>query len=60
MTMLSHNINNKGVHVIDEDKGQANLTIFIKKHKIVACYKCGKKGHYANKCPDGNNDDGFN
>jgi hypothetical protein len=22
-----------------------------------ACYKGGKKGHYANKCPDGDNHD---
>jgi hypothetical protein len=50
-------MNNKGVHVIDEDKGQATLTSFMQKHKSVMCYKCGKKGHDANKCPDGDNDD---
>jgi hypothetical protein len=41
----------------DEDKGQATLTSFIQKHKNVTCYKCGKKGHSANKCPSGDNDD---
>jgi hypothetical protein len=29
----------------------------MQKHKNVTCYKCGKKGHYANKCSDGDNDD---
>jgi hypothetical protein len=29
----------------------------LQNHKNVTCYKCGKKGHYANKCPDGDNDD---
>jgi hypothetical protein len=58
VTMLSHYMKNKGVHVTDEDKGQEILTSFIQKHKNVTCYKCGKKGHYArNKCPDGDNDD---
>jgi hypothetical protein len=57
VTMLSHYMNNKGVHVTDKDKGQATLTSFMQKHKNVTCYKCGKKGHYANKCPDGDNDD---
>jgi dsDNA-binding SOS-regulon protein len=57
MTMLSHYINDKGVHVIDEDKEQETLTTFMQKHKNVTCYKCGKKGHYASKCPDGDNDD---
>jgi hypothetical protein len=48
MAMLSHYMNDKGVHVTDEDKGQATLTSFIQKHKNVTFYKCGKKGHYAN------------
>jgi hypothetical protein len=56
VTMLSHNMNDNGVHVTDEDKGQATLTSFMQKHKNVTCYKCGKKGHYANKCPSGDND----
>jgi hypothetical protein len=57
VTMLSHYMNDKGFHVTDEDKGQATLTSFMQKHKNVTCYKCGKKGHYANKCPDGYNND---
>jgi hypothetical protein len=57
VTMLSHYMNDKGVQVADEDKGQAALTSFMQKHKNVTCYRCGKKGHYANKCPDGDNDD---
>jgi hypothetical protein len=58
VTMLSHYMNNKGVHVTDEDKGQATLMSFMQKHKNVTCYKCGKKGHYAKKCPNGDKDDG--
>jgi hypothetical protein len=57
VTMLSQYMNNKGVHVTDEDKGQTALRSFMQKHKNVTCYRCGKKGHYANKCPDGDSDD---
>jgi hypothetical protein len=57
VTMLSHYMNNKGVHVTDADKGQAALMSFMQKHKNVTCYKCGKKGHYANKCPNEDNND---
>jgi hypothetical protein len=58
VTMLSHYIlNDKGVHMTDEDKGQKDQKSFMQKHKKVTCYKCGKKGHYANKCPSGDSDD---
>jgi hypothetical protein len=57
VTMLSHYINNKGVHMIDEGKGQTDQKCFMQKHKNLMCYKCSKKGHYANKCPSGDNDD---
>jgi hypothetical protein len=39
----------------DEDKGQTDQKSFMHKHKNVTCYKCGKRGHYANKCPNGDN-----
>ena len=55
--MLSHYMNNMGVFIIDEDKGQVNQKRFMQKHENVTCYKCGKKGHYANKCPSGDKDD---
>jgi hypothetical protein len=55
--MLSHYMNDKGVHMKDEDKGQTDQKRFMQKHKNVTCYKYGKKGHYANKFPDGDNGD---
>ncbi len=57
VTMLSLYMNDKGVHMTDEDKGQTNQKSFMQKHKNVTCYKCGKKGHYANKCPSGDSND---
>jgi hypothetical protein len=41
----------------DKDKGQTDQKSFMHKQNNVTRYKCGKKGHYANKCPDGDNDD---
>jgi hypothetical protein len=41
----------------DEDKGQTDQKSFMLKHKNLACYKCGKKGHYAKKCPSGDSND---
>jgi hypothetical protein len=57
VTMLSHYMHDKGVHMTDADKGQATLTSFMQKHKNVTCYRCGKKGHYANNSPDGDSND---
>jgi hypothetical protein len=58
VTMLSHSMNNKGVHdMTDGDKGQTDQKSFMQKHKNVMCHKCGKKGHYANKCPNGDSND---
>jgi hypothetical protein len=51
VTMLPHYMNDTGVHMTDEDKGQMDQKSFMQKHKNVTSYKCGKKGHYANKCP---------
>jgi hypothetical protein len=53
--MLSHYMNGKGVHITYQDEGQTDQKNFMQKHKNVVCYKCGKKGHYANKCPDADN-----
>jgi UTP-glucose-1-phosphate uridylyltransferase len=55
--MLSHYMNNKEVHLTDEDKGQTDQKTFMQMHKNVTCYKCGKKGHYANKCSSGDSND---
>jgi hypothetical protein len=53
VTMLSHYMNDKGVHVTDEDKGHGTLTSFMQKHKNVTCYKCGKKGTMQTSVPMG-------
>jgi hypothetical protein len=45
VTMLSHYMNNKGVHMADKDKGQTALKSFMQKHKNEMCYRCGKKGN---------------
>jgi hypothetical protein len=50
-------MNDKGVHMTDVDKGQTDQKSFMQKHKNVTCYKCGKKGYYANKCPNEDNDE---
>jgi ribosomal protein S27AE len=57
VTMFSHYMNDKGVHMTGEDKGQTDQKSFMQKHKDVTRYKCGKKGHYTNKCPSGDSND---
>jgi hypothetical protein len=53
VAMLSQYMNDKGAHMIDEDKGQTDQkSSFMQKHKNVTCYKCGKRGHYANNNND--------
>jgi hypothetical protein len=47
VTILSHYMNDKGVHMTAEDKGQTDQKSFMQNHKNVRCYKCGKKGQYA-------------
>jgi len=52
LTMLSHYMEEKHAH----RSGQASAkTSFVQLHKEVQCYKCGKKGHYANKCQQDSN-----
>jgi hypothetical protein len=41
----------------DEDKVQMDQKSCMQKYKKVMCYKCGKKGHYANKCASGDSND---
>jgi UTP-glucose-1-phosphate uridylyltransferase len=55
--ILSHYMNNKQDHMTDEIKQKKDQQSFLQKHKNVTCYKCGKKSHYANMCPNGDHND---
>jgi UTP-glucose-1-phosphate uridylyltransferase len=50
-------MNNKEDHMTDEIKQKKDQKSFLQKHKNVTCYKCGKKSHYANMCPNGDHND---
>ena len=51
VAMLSHYMNDRRFRMADGVKGQTGLKNFMQKHKNMMCYRCGKKGHYANKFP---------
>ena len=57
MTMLSHYMSDRQVHRSEHGQEQSqNETSFAQKHKDIKCFKCGKKGHYANKCMEEDTD----
>jgi hypothetical protein len=53
VAMLSHYMNGKGVHMTDEDKGQATLTSFMQKHTNMVCYKCARRATMQTSVPMG-------
>ena len=51
--MLSHYMNDKGVHMTEEDKGKIDQKSFMQKHKHETCYNVARRATMKTSVPMG-------